>query len=144
MSKKDFYDSVIILNFREKEAILNGETSGKEGQMPSNARKTKTMKRIQEYEKFEANCQRIKELEKGERTTVSRDILCRHNTYVEAKARKVEERRAKLEEANCIPDPHDISTEKEFHHREIVSNTVLLDVAEEHTHGGPDNSVRPK
>jgi hypothetical protein len=56
--------------------------------MPAKIKKMKTLKRIQEYEKFEVNCQMIKEMEKGKRTSVSRDVLYRRNTIMVYEAQK--------------------------------------------------------
>ena len=114
---------------REKEAILKGAYSEEEVQMPSKIKKMKTLKRIQEYEKFEVNCQMIKELEKGQRTSVSRDVLDRRNTIMVHKAKKTEERRANLRRAKSIANPN-LSPEDEIQPRESFSMPVLPDVDE--------------
>ena len=115
---------------REKEAILKGEYSEEEGQMPAKIKKMKTLKRIQEYEKFEVNCQMIKELEKGQRASVSRDVLYRRNTIMVDEAKKTEERQAILRRAKSIANPKNLSPEEELKPRESFSMPVLPDVDE--------------
>ena len=62
--------------------------------MPLKIKKMKTLKRIQEYEKFEANCQMIKELEKDRRTNVSKNVLDWRNTIMVDEAKNTQEKRA--------------------------------------------------
>ena len=124
------YDVELGLCCREKEAILKGEYSEEEGQMPAKIKKMKTLKRIQEYEKFEVNCQMIKELEKGQSTSVSRDVLYRRNTIMVNEAKKTEERRANLRRAKSIANPKNLSPEDEIQPRESFSMPVLPDVDE--------------
>ena len=46
---------------REKEAMAKGEYSDNDGNMPLDIKKKRTLKRIHEWEKFEENCQMLKE-----------------------------------------------------------------------------------
>ena len=48
-------------NFREKEAMAKGEYTDNDGNIPLDIKKKRTLKRIHEWEKFEANCQMLKE-----------------------------------------------------------------------------------
>ena len=98
--------------------------------MPAKMKKMKTLKRIQEYEKFEVNCQMIKELEKGKRTSVSRDVLYRRNTIMVDEAKKTEERQAILRRAKSIANPKNSSPEQDIQPRESFSMPVLPDVDE--------------
>ena len=98
--------------------------------MPAKIKKIKTLKRIQEYEKFEVNCQMIKELEKGQRASVSRDVLYRRNTIMVDEAKKTEERQAILRRAKSIANPKNLSPEEELKPRESFSMPVLPDVDE--------------
>ena len=123
--------STISTHCREKEAILKGEYTDEEGQMPAKIKKMKTLKRIEEYEKFEANCQMMKELEKEKRVSMSRDVMQRRNTIMVEGEKRTEERKVKLRRANSIPSPLELSPEPEFEHRGSFSMPVLPD-EEEH------------
>ena len=50
--------------FREKEALAKGEIQTEDGKIPSEVKKKQIQKRIQEWERFEANCLMLKELER--------------------------------------------------------------------------------
>ena len=50
--------------FREMQSKAKGEYLEHEGEVPLDIRRKKTMKRIHEWERFEANCYMLKELEK--------------------------------------------------------------------------------
>ena len=52
---------IYYTNFREKEAMAKGEYSDMDGNIPLDIKKKRTLKRIHEWEKFEANCQMLKE-----------------------------------------------------------------------------------
>ena len=69
----------------EKEAVfkeLPDETGCK------HSKKKKVLKRIEEYEKFEENCNNIKKLEKEQRSKVSKNILSIHNNLTESQRRE--------------------------------------------------------
>ena len=59
--------------FREMQSKAKGEYLEHEGEVPLDIRRKKTMKRIHEWERFEANCYMLKELEreKGVKVTAS-------------------------------------------------------------------------
>ena len=50
--------------FREMQSKAKGEYLEHEGEVPLDIRRKKTMKRIHEWERFEANCYMLKELER--------------------------------------------------------------------------------
>ena len=50
--------------YREKEAMAKGEFVYEDGKIPSDVKKKEILKRIHEWERFEANCQMLKDLEK--------------------------------------------------------------------------------
>ena len=81
----------------------------------------KTLKRIQEYEKFEANCQMIKELEKDRRTNVSKNVLDRRNTIMVDEAKNTQEKRSSFKRAQSISNPTYLSPKQEPQHRESFS-----------------------
>ena len=69
----------------EKEAVFKeppDETGSKK------AKKKNVLKRIEEYEKFEENCNNIKKLEKEKRTKMSKKILSKHNNLTESQRRE--------------------------------------------------------
>ena len=108
---------------------MNGEYTEEEGKMPPKIKKMKTLKRIQEYEKFEANCQMIKEMEKEQRSSVSRHVMHRHNTIMADKYRRSEEKRVKLRRAHSHTDQASKSLTTE--ERDSFSMPVLPDVEED-------------
>ena len=55
---------ILLLFFREKEAIAKGEFIFEDGKVPSDVKKKEILKRIHEWERFEANCQMLIDLEK--------------------------------------------------------------------------------
>lgn len=52
------------IHSRESQSRAKGEFSELEGEVPLDIRRKKTMKRIQEWERFEANCYMLKEMER--------------------------------------------------------------------------------
>ena len=98
--------------------------------MPLKIKKMKTLKRIQEYEKFEANCQMIKELEKDRRTNGSKSVVDRRNTIMVDEAKNRKEKRANFRRAQSISNPTYLSPQEEPHHRESFSLPVLPDLDE--------------
>ena len=52
------------------------------------AKKKNVLKRIEEYEKFEENCNNIKKLEKEKRLKKTKNILSIHNNLTESQRRE--------------------------------------------------------
>ena len=67
--KTSFSVSLIFIS-REKEAIAKGEFIFEDGKVPSDVKKKEILKRIHEWERFEANCQMLKDLEKEKKKLV--------------------------------------------------------------------------
>ena len=59
-------------DFREKQALAKGEFSDDEGNIPSHIKRKKTIKRIHEWERFEKNCQLLKELDEEKLSKISK------------------------------------------------------------------------
>ena len=51
-----------------------------DGEVSVKSRRKKTKKRIEEYERFEANCEKIRRLSKDQRAQLSREVRERHNS----------------------------------------------------------------
>ena len=54
-----------------------------DGEVSVKSRRESRMKRIEEYERFEANCEKIKRLDKDQRAQLSREVRERHNSLQE-------------------------------------------------------------
>ena len=54
-----------------------------DGEVSLKSRRQDTKKRIEEYERFEANCERIRRLNKNQRAELSREVRERHNSLQE-------------------------------------------------------------
>ena len=54
-----------------------------DGEVSVKSRRENTKKRIEEYERFEANCERIRRLNKNQRAQLSREVRERHNSLQE-------------------------------------------------------------
>ena len=52
-----------LIYSREREALAKGECGGEGGDVPSHIKKKRILERIHEWEKFEANCQKLRELD---------------------------------------------------------------------------------
>ena len=73
------------LVFREKEAMFKKDFLEEDGEVSSKDRREKVLKRIEEYERFEANCQKIKKLKKDQRVQLSREVINIHNNMLDSR-----------------------------------------------------------
>ena len=53
-----------------------------DGEMSTKDRREKALERISEYERFEANCRKIKKLDKNQRVELSREVINIHNNLL--------------------------------------------------------------
>ena len=63
--------------------MLKKDFSVDDGEMSSKDRREKVLQRISEYERFEANCQKIKKLNKNQRVELSREVINIHNNMLD-------------------------------------------------------------
>ena len=70
----------MLNNCREQEAMIKGEYAEVCGKDPKDVKKRKLLKRIHEYEKFLANCNRMKETEKNNQEQLKKK---RRHTMIE-------------------------------------------------------------
>ena len=77
----------MFADHEEKEAVFK-EPPDKTGSKHSSSRKKNVLKRIEEYEKFEENCNNIKKLEKEKRSKMSKNIISIHNNLTESQRRE--------------------------------------------------------
>ena len=101
--------SLQLINSREKQAQAKGEFSDDEGNIPSHIKRKKTIKRIHEWERFEKNCQVLKELDEEKLSKISklhkeRRTRSMGNVNLEGK-----ERRSNLRKANSVGNQHHLS-----------------------------------
>ena len=68
--------------FREKEAVFKEIPENDFGSSVKHKRRS-TLKRIEEYERFEENCKNIKKLNKEKRNKMSKDIMTIHNNLAD-------------------------------------------------------------
>ena len=91
-----------MYNCREKQAHAKGEFSDDEGSIPSHIKKKKTIKRIQEWERFERNCQLLKELDDEKLSEISKLHKEKRTRSMGNVNLGVHERRSNLRKAKSV------------------------------------------
>ena len=87
---------------REKQAQAKGEFSDDEGNIPSHIKKKKTIKRIQEWERFEKNCQLLKELDDEKLSEISKLHKEKRTRSMGNVNEEVNDRRSNLRKAKSV------------------------------------------
>ena len=90
--------------------MAKGEYSDMDGNIPLDIKKKKTLKRIQEWEKFEANCQMLKEMN-DEKQKVLEDFQKRRRRSLGNGSRDqlARKKRAKLRKYKSVGYPDQLS-----------------------------------
>ena len=101
--------TIIKLYFREKQAMAMGEYYENDGSVPSHIKRKKTIKRIQEWEKFEANCQLLRELDEDKLSKISEMQKQKRTLSVGNLNKEIKTRKSNLRKAKSVSNSHKLS-----------------------------------
>ena len=96
-------------NFREKQALAKGEFAN--GDIPAHIKRKKRIKRIHEWERFENNCQILRELDDDKICKIS-DMQRQRRTISVGNLNKefrTKEQRSNLRKAKSVSYSHQLS-----------------------------------
>ena len=100
-------DLSYFIQFREKKAMIDEEYLEVDGKILTDRKKRRTVRRIQEWEKFEENCIKFKESERRKQMNVE-DITIQINSKEEQRKTACSRKEIKTEVKLAGLDSHEI------------------------------------
>ena len=92
--------------------MAKGEFSDDEGNIPAHIKRRKTIQRIQEWERFEKNCQLLKELDDEKLSEISKLHKEKRTRSMVNVNQGVKEKRANLRKAKSVGYQNQLSPEE--------------------------------
>ena len=102
--------NVIHPNSRDRQALIKGDFN--DGRVPTHIKRKKTMKRIQEWEKFEESCHMLKEMDDDTIVKISelqRERRVRADSLGALKDVRVHKNSSNLRKAKSVSNSHQLS-----------------------------------
>ena len=101
----------LLLNSRDRQALIKGDFN--DGRVPTHIKRQKTMKRIQEWERFEESCHMIAEMDDEQIVKISElqkeRVRVRAGSMGALREVKVHKNSSNLRKAKSVSNSHQLS-----------------------------------